>query len=71
MQTEIKVHAEHGWQTKPNHERSEGEQERNHQPREAAWTKKPRAWVAKVAELYWDQAGEREAEAQPGRERFG
>ena len=35
---------EHGWQSKPNHERrnEEAEQERNHHPRDASMAKRPR-----------------------------
>ena len=39
-----RVQAEHGWQSKPDHERKdgEGEKDRNYHPRDASRAKRPR-----------------------------
>lgn len=65
---EGRVLAEHSWQTRLDYERrEEGEEKISYPPREPAWGKEAKrlGGVAKIAEFYMDQAGRREAEAQP------
>lgn len=67
-QAEARVLAEHGWQTRLDSERrGEGEEKISCPPRELAWGKEAKrlGGVAKIVEFYGDQAGRREAEAQP------
>lgn len=76
-QAEARVLAEHGWQTRLDSERrGEGEEKISCPPRELAWGKEAKrlGGVAKIVDslIYRDQAGSREAEAQPlGRKGLG